>query len=110
MTAWAPETIEAVNRVNMNAPKEWKTFARFCIELVARRKDEFTSDDVDTEMRLFPDPPVTHEKRALGPVMIKAARDGIITQTDRVISSNRSKLHNSPRRVWRSLLYKEPAI
>jgi hypothetical protein len=101
------EKNKALVRVEKNANPRWSEFAFASVHATALRLEELTSDDVDAEIASFnaPHRPVTHDKRALGPVMIRAAKAGLIFATDRIVASNRSKLHNSPRRVWRSRIY-----
>lgn len=68
---------------------------------------ELTSDDV---IERIPESFRTHELRALGPVMVRAAKWGWIAKSDRAgRNSRRASLHASPRTVWRSLLYKGEA-
>jgi hypothetical protein len=98
---------QALKQVNQNADPYWKAFAYNCVVAVAKEKLEFTSDDVDAKIASAPTPqrPHTYEKRALGPVMLKACKNNIMASTDRLKVSCRSKLHNSPRRVWKSLTF-----
>lgn len=98
---------KALKQVNQNADPYWKDFAYACVIAVAKEKLEFTSDDVDAKIASAPIPqrPYTYEKRALGPVMIRACKANIMESTDRLKISCRSKLHNSPRRVWKSLTF-----
>lgn len=97
---------DGMHRSEMNANPVWGEFAYRCVAEVAARRTSFTSDDVDDHIQSYPIPnrPVTHDKRALGPVMNRAARAGVITPTDRILASTRKKLHGSPRRIWNSLI------
>lgn len=101
------EKNKALAQVEKNANADWKEYAFARVRMVAERLEELTSDDIEDELCSFlvPFRPVTHEKRALGPVMIRAAKAGLIFATDRVKPSRRSKLHNSPRRIWRSRIF-----
>lgn len=89
---------EGMARVDRNADEVWKFYAYSAVEQCAEHMDTFTSDDVTDHI---PDYVVTHENRALGPVMLKAARDGLIVKTGTVRNSTRRSLHSSPRTVWR---------
>jgi hypothetical protein len=97
---------EGMRRVGINMNPEWSEFAFRCVSEVASTRSEFTADDIDDQIESYTAAgrPVTHEKRALGVVMTRAARAGLIQPTDRIIPSTRRKLHNSPRRVWQSLI------
>lgn len=81
----------------------WATKALECVCEVASEQETFTGDDVMNileERGLLP-----NEHRALGPVMIEAAKANIMEKTDRFQSSTRKTQHGSPRRVWRSLIW-----
>jgi len=97
---------EAIAQVEANADREWKTAALNAVRWLAANRVEFTSDDV---WRLLPhqSAATTHEPRALGAVMRKAARDGLVRKTDRVVNSTRVECHARPVAVWQSLIWKE---
>lgn len=90
---------EALQRVDEAAEPEWKDVAYEAIQATALRLPEFISDDVWEIGQLDS----TREDRALGPVFLRARRDGICIKTDRVRPSVRSHLSGKP--VWRSLIY-----
>lgn len=93
---------EGMARVEQAAEPEWKLAAYEAVLSVALEKQYLTSDDVVARM---PVGVATHEWRALGPVMLKAARNGIIKKAPLPpINSARASLHCSPRTVWRSLI------
>lgn len=85
-----------------NADDTWKFLADVCVKEVAQRQRFLTSDDV---WRLLKDFPGTHEPRALGPVMTRAKRLGIIEATSEFRNSERVATHASPKRVWHSLIF-----
>lgn len=93
---------EALQRVEEHADPDWKTFALETIRLVAETRYEFTTDEIQELLDIAP--VQTHEPRALGAVMIQAARLGLIAQTDRFITSKSVRRHRAPKRVWRSLI------
>jgi hypothetical protein len=98
-----------MERVDANADEDWKdTFDR-CLVTVARRQRELTSDDVLAEMERLPDAPETHNLSAIGPAMKRAASDGILTSTNRVMRSVRSVKHGIRHTVWASNIYREAA-
>lgn len=97
------EKEKAVARVAKNADREWVVAARQAVEAVAKQFEEFTTDEVLEVLRL--QPVATHEGRALGPVMIYAARQGWVKNTERVRKSSAVSRHNAPKTVWRSLIF-----
>lgn len=94
---WEAARDEAISRVERNADPDWKDMAYDMIVATARELPEFTQDDVWARGL-----PPTRENRALGPVFLRAARDGVCRKTDRVRPSTLS--HGSGKPVWRSLL------
>jgi hypothetical protein len=93
---------EAINRVEANADHVWLTGATEAVRMLARTRDEFTTDDVWNRLdNAGYQPP--HEPRAMGAVMRQAARDGLVVKTDRVRNSVRVECHARPVAVWASL-------
>lgn len=90
---------EALALVDDNADPAWKEAAYRAVLMVARTNATFISDDVWEQTSL----PPAREDRALGPVFLRAARDGMIRKTDRVRPSKRS--HYSGKPVWESLIF-----
>lgn len=101
----APETIAALLQVEMNANPEWLVFALACVKQCAQVLPRFTSDDVVELMGSVPNAPTTHEARALGAVMLKAASQGWILRTRDFEPSSRVSTHNSPRFFWKSAIF-----
>jgi hypothetical protein len=96
---------EAIKRVGRNANPEWKALMLTLVIEVARELLFFTADDVYRKYYALDNPPVTHEQRAFGNVMQRAAKLGICKKSDRpAISSARKSLHASPIQVWESLI------
>ena len=87
------------------ANPEWQAYVSELIVEVARNCAEFTTDEVEW-LRLQRGGPSTHEPRAMGPLMIAAAKRGVCTKTDRTQASSRVCNHRRPLRVWRSLIHK----
>lgn len=95
---------EAIERVEKNAEPVWKEECRSAIRHLAMSKAEITTDDVWEYLAdLGVDLP--HEVRAIGPMMIRASRDGWITATDRYRNSHRVECHARPIRIWGSLIF-----
>ena len=72
-----PEMQEAIRQVDEHADEEWKQLALEAVKICASLLDEVTTDDVWRALAAVPDVG-THEARALGPIMIKAQKLGII--------------------------------
>ena len=101
---------EGMGRVEDNASEQWKALMYSLIIQVARTHQFFTSDHVFDLFYALGNRPETHDYRALGPVMLSAAKHGVCRKADRApINSRRRSLHASPRSVWRSLIYTGPS-
>lgn len=92
---------EAVERVERHADTLWKNAVREIVHQLARERDYFTTDDVLARLELVA--VETHELRALGPMMLAVAREGII-EPKGYVASSRVVSHARPKRLWRSLL------
>ena len=89
---------EAIERVDANMEKDWAALVEAAIMLVASRQPEFTTDDVWDELDGAIEP---HERRAMGAVMLRVARKGVIAATDRTRPSARAVCHANPKRIWK---------
>lgn len=95
---------EALEQVEQAADPDWKETAYETVVEVALDLPYFTTDQV--MKRLMEANVMTHDLRALGPVMLRAARDLVIVKSDYLPrSSVRRSRHAGPCTVWRSLLY-----
>jgi hypothetical protein len=98
---------EALERVEAAAHEEWKLAAAEAIASLAFNFETFTSDDV---WRILDrSEHTTHERKAMGPMLLNAARDGLIERTGRTVDSRRTACHGRPVRVWRSLVLEAKA-
>lgn len=89
-----------------NARSEWKRITDGAILQVARRNQEFTVDDVLSELESIPNKFQTHNLAALGPRMKEVAKTlKYMTATDKVLRSKRPKKNGNLHRVWRSNLF-----
>lgn len=81
---------------------DWRRAAMAAIRHVAELMPEFSTDHVLDE-----DPTLEQgrEPRALGPMMLYAAKDGLIAPTDRYVSSSRKASNARAKRAWKSLVY-----
>jgi hypothetical protein len=91
----------ALTQVEDASDEAWRDRALTAVLVTARLLPEFFSDDVWRVGGLDR----TREDRALGPVMLRAARLGWCVKTDRVRPSVRSHLSGKP--VWRSLIHRQ---
>ena len=91
---------QALDRVE-TANKSWVDTAVTVGRAVASTMAEFTSDDIWNALDEANRP---REPRAMGPVMMRLQRAGVIRPTDRVKKSALPQCHSRPKRVWRSML------
>lgn len=102
----------SMRQVDDNANAAWKAAAYDAVERAAKERPYLTTDDVVLRIS---DNVNTHEWRALGPIMRKAAKLKWIekaTGVDALFCQRRSR-HSAPLQVWKSLIYErdryEPA-
>jgi hypothetical protein len=86
---------EGMERVASGVSLTWTTRARMAVLRVARRQQPFTPDDIwDTGL------PRPRDARALGPIMMALAREGLIKPTGRWVKSRYATQHATPIREW----------
>lgn len=90
---------KGIQQVDEHADEEWKQRALDAIWATCRMRETFISDDVWE----FGGLAGTREDRALGPQMLKAARQGWCVKTGELRPSIRSHLSGKP--VWKSMIY-----
>lgn len=92
-----------VAQVEANADDDWLTDAFDALVAYLQHNEEFFVDDwwKRTQLRR------PRESRALGPVVMKAARDGLMEKSGGFRKSTASNLTEKP--VWRSLIFQGPA-
>ena len=92
----------AIRRVGTNADAVWwRATMAILVEWAQSPGQEFTTDDLEQEMvrrRIAP----PHEPRALGALMVAAARQGLVIGTTTYRSSTSVRCHGRPKRVWRT--------
>lgn len=87
------------------ADTEWKKEACLAVELLCKRGNGFTGDDV---WRLLEGTHVsTPEPRALGAIIQQFAKQGKIRPTGEYRKSMRKESHRRPLTVWRPVSYRE---
>ncbi len=89
----------AMEQIETATNPEWKEAALDAIHQTARYHSEFIVDDV---WRNFHSNESTRDKRAIGPLMRVAQREGWITPTDKFRPSYVVHHHATPRRIWKS--------
>ncbi len=88
----------ALDKVEAGTEPGWRAQAIDIVRRVCQAKADFFCDDIWAAGL-----PPTNNDKALGPIMMFAARQGWCKKTDRVRPSIRS--HYSGKPVWESLLY-----
>lgn len=83
-------TDAAVARADLNADREWRSIAYEAVVACAGR-GPFTADDVWAILDYHD--ASTHEPAALGPVFRRAAADGLIVKTGRLVPSRLTRRH-----------------
>jgi hypothetical protein len=96
---------EGMARAEANANPDWKAFMLEQVRLVCMEQPRFTSDDVFARAAESSDAPSTHEGRAFGPVMMRAAKLGYCRPTNLTMRSSRASNHSRPIAVWESRIY-----
>lgn len=87
---------EAIARVDEHADPDWKCEALNALYAAIHQVGigaDLSTDDVDW--------PGVREPRAHGPIMLAAAREGLIEHTDRVRRSHKTSCHAAPKALWR---------
>jgi hypothetical protein len=89
---------EALASVERNASEQWNEHALDAVRRAAEIHEYLTADEV---VPLITEP--VHDKRALGAVLLRAAREGIIERVpDAFRTSSRPETHARPLALWRS--------
>jgi hypothetical protein len=95
-----PDLFSQIVAVAENAGTVWTVQTLEAIRQVALTHSEFTVEDLDGLI------PATYDLRAVGGVMLEAARRGYCRKLGWVGSG--SKRHGRPLRLWASLIYEGP--
>ena len=93
-----------------HADPDWKKAAEIAIRKTAEELNEFIVDHVFERMNwsdAYGKTGIkTTDQRAMGALILAAARQKLIARTDRFLPSFNRAHHACPRRVWRSLVYR----
>jgi hypothetical protein len=97
---------DGMERADANADSAWKTVMAELVVRVARQRRMFTADDVFSLFHEEGYTVATHDRRAFGPVMTRAAKSGVCKKFDgpQAICRRRSR-HAAPIQVWESLIF-----
>jgi hypothetical protein len=87
-----------------HANEIWKQEAYRSVKTVAIQYFHLTTDEVWQEMENS-STASTHEPAAMGPVMLRACRDGLIVKTNELVRTKIPRRHRELV-VWRSLIYR----
>jgi hypothetical protein len=90
---------EAIQTAEDHAHAEWLAFALLTVKNLALLGPEFTTDAVWERLDHYG--VTTHEPRAMGAVVKRAVRDGLIVSTGRYVKSGRKVNHARPIPVYR---------
>lgn len=97
---------EGMARAEAHAAPGWADSMYALVVEVAKSSAQFTSDDV-FDLADARGVPMTHDGRAFGPVMMRAARGGVCCKANVAARpSRRASNHARPVAVWDSLIHK----
>jgi hypothetical protein len=104
---------EGMQRALDNSDPAWNRAVHSCVMTVARRIQKLSVDnvldelDVVNETRKELGHPLfdTHNAAALGPVMKRAADDGVLISTGTTVRSKRPEKHGNRHTLWESKLF-----
>ena len=95
--------MQAMAEVEANADYQWKECVEEVIKDICKELGfggKFTTDLVWEKMEtIFPNQS-THEPRAMGPLMSKMSKMGIIRKTNTYKDSERVECHARPLQIW----------
>lgn len=85
--------------MNADAMALWNALAYEVIKRLALTERAFSTDDVWAVLEPLPRPT---EPRALGPVLHRARKDGLVVKSDVTVNSERAVCHARPANIWLS--------
>lgn len=95
--------LEAMDAVATHANGIWWAAAQRAVKQIAIGQPTLTADDVLALIESWGY--TTSDNRALGPVMNDAKVKGLIRASDRFEPSINKRKHQSPTRIWESLMF-----
>jgi len=97
---------EGMQRVADHAEPGWGDQMLDLVKVVCRCQRQFTADDVFVQAAALGIAKATHDRRAFGPVMMRAAKAGWCVKADCAPrNSARKSCHAGAMTVWDSLLF-----
>lgn len=94
---------DAERQVREHADGVWYHMAEITVKRLATERTCLTADDVLHELNKTAFK--TGDNRALGPIMKLAALNGWIKKSDQFTESTNKNKHQSPTRIWESLIF-----
>ena len=100
---------KGIKQVQDNADRKWQDTALAAVHQCAFGKESFIVDEVWEYMYDLHGAEQAHtrDNRAMGSIIVEAKKYGWITATNEYRPSARTKSHGNPRRVWKSLIYRQ---
>ena len=100
---------EGIAQADLHAAERWRQAAFEAVVLVSGLLPEFTTEDVWAALEQAGRDPLETERNpsAMGAVMLRAARAGLITKTGTYATSTRPSRHVAEMRVWRKTTTEE---
>lgn len=97
-------TLDAIQQAEDHADHDWLYDAFNAVQQLAQHRATLSTDDV---WKYLNDRSLTstHEPRALGAIMRRAAKEKIIRKTGTYATSKRAECHNRPVMIWQSLTF-----
>jgi hypothetical protein len=95
---WKRERDIGMARAEANAEEKWTEMAEKVLRFFAESRDEFSGWEITRELRAMK--LKTGSERAMGPVLVRAAKSGLIAKTDR--TEPNPLAHGCPSPIWRS--------
>lgn len=92
------QTDRAVHYAGAFAEPEWYRAAEYALEVLIRRGNNFTTDELHKELQNYE--VSTHEPRALGAIIRQASKNGLIRSTGQFKKSTRPECHRRPVSIW----------
>lgn len=102
----AEATKDAIRRADEHADRRWRAVALRAIRHTAHTQPEFTADQIWQYLTLNAPDVTTHEPSALGPVFLRAAKLGWITNTGRTIERSIFSRRHRRLTIWQSHIHR----
>jgi hypothetical protein len=94
----------AMDAIESNTSQAWRDAMMAITVEVAKLREFFTSDAV-FYIASKRNMPFIHDRRAYGPVIQQARRDGVCKKTERTVQCRRVSRHAGLLTVWQSLIF-----